>query len=296
MTSLLLAAVLAIQPAGDAAGLGGKLPATWPPPGWATSVRLNGRDAVAPVAATPAVPAPEDKWVDVLPHVRINRALRSVEFDGTVAWDFHNPDTPRTELELLVCLPLRDKEHESLVVSKATGAHVHAALLMVGLEPGTPGRIDFGDDKEPAVKRVRPTGPAVTVSFVYSKGGAERVDDARAWVVDEAGGEPITLVFGGSKVGQKRNEAGERANVYNADELGTLVGLCTFGSETIGSTTVVSPDSGLDRPRYTGNNASIPPADTAVRVRIAPATGTKTGGTADKNAAPAAPPAPAARP
>ncbi|HYD01937.1 MAG TPA: YdjY domain-containing protein [Phycisphaerales bacterium] len=297
MIPLLVAVALMLQPADNGAStLGGKLPATWPPPGWPTAVCMPGQPGATDSSPSAAATIPEDKWVAVLPHVRINRSQRAVEFDGTVAWDFHNPDTPRTELELLVCLPLRDKEHESLVVSKATGAHVHAALLMVGLEPGTPGRIDFGEGTDVVIKRVPPTGPAVSVAFVYAKGGAERVDDARTWVVDEADGGPISLVFGGSKVGQKRNEARERVNVYNADELGTLIGLCTFGSETIGNTSVVSPDSGLDRPRYIANNPGIPPADTAVRVRITPVAGTKPATQADKNPPPAAPTGPAAQP
>ncbi len=231
-------------------------------------------------AESPAKAPVKDEWIGVFPSVRINRALKSVEFDGTVAWDFHNADTPRTELELLVCLPMRDKEHESLVLSKAKGAHVHAALLMVGLEPGTPGRLDFAGDGANNVKRIPPTGPAVSVRFCYQKNGVETTDPAMSWVIDERPqAQAPGLVFGGSGVGQMRNPQGERVTIYNADELGTLVGLCTFGSETIGLTTVVSPDSGLDAPRFIGNNAAIPPAETEVRVRI----------TAEAGEAPAAP-------
>jgi hypothetical protein len=253
------------------------LPSTPAAPAWP----VGAAPATPP---KPAPPAAEDKWVTAFPHVRVNRAQKAVEFDGTVAWDFHNADTPRTELELLVCLPMRDKEHESLVLSQAKGAHVHAALLMIGLEPGTPGRIDFGDDKNPGVKRIAPVGPLVSVSFLYTKEGKERADDPRTWVVDEAWARevkrtphPVELpprfqfVFGGSKVGQMRNEQGEKVNVYNADELGTLIGLCTFGTETIGITRIYSPDSGVDAPNFVSNNPAIPPADTQIRVRIAPA-------------------------
>ncbi|MDP1661084.1 MAG: YdjY domain-containing protein [Phycisphaerales bacterium] len=229
---------------------------------------LAVRFADAPADPPPAAPA-KDEWVGVFPSVRINRALKTVEFDGTVAWDFHNADTPRTELELLVCLPMRDKEHESLVLSKAKGTHVHAALLMVGLEPGTPGRLDFSGDGGNQVKRIAPTGPAVSVRFCYQKNGIEATDPAMSWVTDERPERPApSLVFGGSSIGQMRNPQGDRVTTYNADELGTLIGLCTFGSETIGLTSVVSPDSGLDAPRFIGNNTAIPPADTAVRVRI----------------------------
>lgn len=307
MIALALSLSAALTFAPPLPDIAGKLPSTWPPPGWPTSVQFPGQQAAtaAPTAA------PVDKWIDVFPHVRINRALKAVEFDSTVAWDFHNADTPRTELELLVCLPMRDKEHESLLLSQAKGAHVHAALLMVGFEPGTPGRVDFGaadeKDQQPGVRRVAPAGPEVTVQFVYTKDGKEVIDDARSWVKDEAGWrelkeqkdataarikerykaegagrtlahvdvDPIsfpmlTFVFGGSSVGQMRNEQGDKVNIYNADELGTLIGLCTFGSETIGLTRVYSPDSGVDAPSFIANNAAIPAADTPVRVRITP--------------------------
>ncbi|MFT3686291.1 MAG: YdjY domain-containing protein [Phycisphaerales bacterium] len=296
------------QPSSVVPPIAKQLPATWPPPGWPTRVTLPGEQPAK--TDQTAKPAEKDEWVQVFKHVRVNRARKSVEFDGVVAWDFHNADTPRTELELLVCLPLRDKEHESLVLSKAKGADVHAALLMAGLEPGTPGRIEFGDgdgkDKQPGVKRVAPVGPEVDVRFAYLKEGKEVVDDPRSWVEDEAENReearrieaakptmmngvtrrrdinyltlaknPYTYVFGGSKIGQMRNLEGEKVNVYAADELGTLIGLCTFGSETVGITRVYSPDSGVDAPNFVARNAAIPPADTPVRVRISPSTRAK---------------------
>lgn len=267
-----------------------RLPPTWPPPGWPTRVTLPGDGSAgkmpAPQAQAGRTSAPhpdeqppatraaeKDAWVSVFPQVRVNRAQKAVEFDGVVAWDFHNPDTPRMELELLVCLPMRDKEHESLVLSRAKGADVHAALLMTGFEPGTPGRIDFGGDgKEPGLRRVAPVGPEVKVEFVYADGGRERSVDAREWVIDERAGAgeaaPFGLVFAGSKVGPMRNEQGEMVPVYFADATGALVGLCTFGSETIASTRVVSPDSGVDAPRFVARAGAIPAADSPVRVRV----------------------------
>jgi len=259
MIAVIIAALIARQPLPDIAS---RLPATWPPPGWPTVPTLPAAAGIAPAAKD----APADAWVTVFPHVRVNRAVRGVEFDGVVAWDFHNPDTPRTELELLVCLPNRDKEHESLVQSRALGAHVHAALLMAGLEPGAPGRLDFGGEK---VARIPPTGPRVSVTFRYTREGRAAADDAMSWVKDE-GRPPVStdLVFSGSRIGKRANS---QVSTYDADELGCLIGLCTFGGETIALTTVVSPDSGLDAPRFIGNNAAIPPGDTAVQVRITPA-------------------------
>jgi hypothetical protein len=67
-----------------------------------------------------------------------------------------------------------------------------------------------------------------------------------------------------------KNENGEQVNVYNADESGSLIGLCTFGSETIGLSEVVSPDSGVDVPRFVAKNDAVPPATTHVRVRVQP--------------------------
>ena len=291
----LLSASLLVPPAPTAPDIARNLPPTWPPPGWPTRVTLPGESAAGTQAtASKKAEAPENKWVDVFPHVRINRAQKSVEFDGIVAWDFHDADAPRTELELLVCLPMRDKEHESLVQSKAKGAHVHAALLMLGLEPVSPGRIDFGEGKDDKVSKYAPVGPLVKATFIYVKDGKEVTADPRDWFTDEIGERaweeqkrrraeehgpgrrrideperyPFELVFGGSKIGPMRDESGNKVDVYFADATGALIGLCTFGSEVIGNNSVVSPDSGVDVPRFVAKNDAIPPANTPVRVRV----------------------------
>jgi hypothetical protein len=72
-----------------------------------------------------------------------------------------------------------------------------------------------------------------------------------------------------------RNPEGQKVNVYAADELGTLIGLCTFGSETVGITRIYSPDSGVDAPNFVAKNEAIPGADTPVRVRIVAARSNK---------------------
>ena len=63
---------------------------------------------------------------------------KTVEFDGTVPIDCHDPRTPRVYLEVAVCTP-DTKEHEALVVTRVKPSDVHAALLAAGLEAGEPG-------------------------------------------------------------------------------------------------------------------------------------------------------------
>ena len=93
-----------------------------------------------PPATTPTEPTPVPTaatWAEASPGLRVSREARALEFDGTVPIDVHGK-APRVFLEVLVCS--RDtREHESLVVTDVKPSSVHAALLMLGMTPGTPG-------------------------------------------------------------------------------------------------------------------------------------------------------------
>lgn len=202
-----------------------------------------------------------------------------VEFDGTVPVDCHNPETPRVELELIVCTP-DSKEHESLVMSKARPAHIHAALLLLGLEPGEPGRIDVSG---PAPAPIAPKGPAVRVTIRYvDEQGAAREVEPSAWIINGKTGErfgetkgeaktpkPAGFVFAGSRFVKRRDPgSGRTVEVYDADSSGTVVGLTTFGSEVIAWREVISPDSWIQEPVWLADRAAVPKVGTPVVVRI----------------------------
>ncbi|MEM9065141.1 MAG: YdjY domain-containing protein [Planctomycetota bacterium] len=217
----------------------------------------------APVTDSPQVMEPAVEWVAVFPGVRINRAIRAVEFEGTVPLDAHNPETPDVYLEVLVCIP-DSKEHESLVVTDAKPSHIHASLLLLGYEPGEPGVWSWSDGRAVLTP---PTGSALDVRFIVGS----RDERATDWIMainDEVTSNLIApdqpgWRFAGSKL---RDFRGER--VYDADRRGVLVGLHTFGGETVGLTRVMSPEASNEEPIWLANPERVPDYGTPVTVRL----------------------------
>ena len=202
--------------------------------------------------------------IEVFDHVRANRAGRFVEFDGVIMWEFHDPRTPDTYLEQIVCTP-DTKEHESLVVSSARPSTVHAALLLIGARPGKPGAWDLLDGR---LVSQPPSGDPLIVRFV-TPDGVEH--DPLAWVVSSdrtrtlrsVVGDAPAFVFGGSRFVNYNGR-----DVYDADFAGTLVGLTTFGSETISFREVISHEAAIQTPEWLAYNERIPEAGTPIVVRI----------------------------
>lgn len=256
----------------------------------------------ADAAVTPVDPgtrphtAGELNLREVFPHVRIDRDARVVEFD-TFLSPALAPDVnaPLFFLELVCCTP-DTREHETFVVCRARPSHIHAALLAIGLQPGHPGAWRMqGGELEP----VDPTGDRVNVRMVVGDEGAEereidpvdwiisadgvrRFDEAMADLAAKEGRPAPGWVFAGSRL-----VAGDRAmrptdpetspdrsspaEVYDADESGTVIGLTTFGSEVIAWSQTISPDASVQEPEWVADFSRLPPAETPVRVRIRPA-------------------------
>lgn len=234
--------------------------------------------APAPVTPARAAPSPEPAaLVQLFPHVKIDRVAKRVEIDGLVPIDCHNPETPRVFLEVLVCTP-DSKEHETLVMTKARAQQVHAALLAIGLTPGAPGRVEWVDRK-PAM--IAPTGAALKVRFRVE--GTNDEIDPLAWVTLLRRGEaprPLTtrtdgspgadvgrFVFAGSRTRSMVDpQTGREREFYAADVDGTVVGLTTFGTETVAWSQVFSPESAVQEPEWIANVAAVPKVGTKVTV------------------------------
>jgi hypothetical protein len=207
---------------------------------------------------------------EVFPHIRVDQATRLVEIDGIVPIDAHNAETPNVYLEVTLCT--RDsKEHESLVMTDARPSNVHAALLLLGLEPGKPGAIRFEGG---AIKQVPPTGAGLRVSIAYKdRAGKEVEAPASDWVVNaetrarfSPPGQGPAWVFAGSRFVMRQGK-----EWYDADGAGTLIGLTTFGGETIAWARVHSPEAALEPPEWIADAAKVPAFETPVIVRIRPA-------------------------
>jgi hypothetical protein len=203
---------------------------------------------------------------EVFPGVRLDASTRTVEFDGVVPVDAHNPKFPRVYLEVVVSTP-DTRPHEALVVTKAKAAEIHAALLLAGFKPGTPGSFAWEGQ---TLKASPPSGDPLRVWLVTrDASGRELVQAAESWVSVLPDNRPLEgngWVFAGSRF---RNRNGSEE--YVGDIEGTIVGLTTFSSETIAWSTVYSPDSRIKEPEWIARPDRVPKINSVVTVRITPA-------------------------
>ena len=233
--------------------------------------------ASATTAPSPALPPPATaglKFAELVPGVRVDREARVVEFDGTVPVDCHDPQTPLVFLEVLCCTP-DTREHEALVVTKVAPSNIHAALLLVGLEAGAPGMLDFRGKE---LKVVSPTGHPLTLEFVWrGADGVEHVDTPSDWIVNvkNQSAFPATIdnasawKFAGSRMVSRRDRAsGQIREVDDADGAGTVIGLTTFGSEVVAFARVLSPEEAITPAEWIANTKRVPTVKTPVKVRI----------------------------
>ncbi|CAN5814618.1 hypothetical protein BH11PLA1_BH11PLA1_17120 [soil metagenome] len=221
--------------------------------------------------------------VKAFPFVSVNVARREVWIEGEVAVDAHDPETPAIYLETVVCA-VDTKDYESLVVTRARPSHVHAALLLCGLEPGAPGRMSR--DAAGAMAHVAPRGPEVEVEIRWSGGTAQ----ARQWILGASARVPRPVipngleaaparpergfVFAGSafrRVSAARDERGGAPDAafierYRADDEGTIVGLSTFGTEVVAYADVLWHESRVDAPVWIADPARLPVRGTPVTV------------------------------
>lgn len=230
-----------------------------------------------PVTAVPATPRPEPETVPevdappepvvraVFPGVRLVRDARGrqfVEVDSFVPI-MDDPDAPDVYLELIMCR--RDtRDHEVLVATDAQASHVHAALLMLGLEDGHPGYWSVADGE---LVPHAPEGAGVRVELVVERDGELTADVPAAWVRNLKTDErlpDVMWVFAGSA------ETDHPVFPYSADGSGNVIGLTTFGDEVVAYPAVISPEAAMDEPVWVADFDRVPPFGTEVVVRLIP--------------------------
>ena len=219
-----------------------------------------------------ALAQPEGR-VEAFPGVVVDYGAGTVELAGFIPVDAHQEKTPDVMIELIAeAHGVRD--FEALVRVHAEARHAHAALLLLGLEPGSPGFIEAAGPDEP-LRRVAPTGPEVTIRVRSESDGQTIEEDPCEWVRNSETGRLFSeldprFYFGGSS---EREFAGEMWYMARAE--GTLVGLCTFGThrggtETIGCTPVLSPHSDAGDPVWLAVSERMPKFGTPVTLVIRP--------------------------
>ena len=165
-------------------------------------------------------------------------------------------------LEQVACSP-DTREHEALVVIKTRPSNVHAALLMAGIEPGSPGRWSYEDD---TVSVVPPTGDRLDVLVRYERNGRTVEEPIASWIIGATDDRPfpdVSWVFAGSVFAENPDwmDSGEH---YVADLSGSIVGLVTFGDEVVGFAQVMSDQETVDPMQWQVNTDHVPPIGTAV--------------------------------
>ncbi len=240
-----------------------------------------------PPPPPPGTPAPRTPRVtgltEIFPGVRVDRAAGVVEFDAVVPIDPRDETTPTIYLEVIAC-PRDTKEHESLLVTDVKPSQVHAGLLLIGLVPGAPGHVGWKDN---APVRVPPTGPTVDITFRFTDSDGKTVEARpQDWIINATDGRPMLgrtgtnpvpestsrWLFAGSVTRQAVTEAGVRAERYEADSEGTLIGFATFGSELLAFADVISHESSVDAPTWIADAKTTPPVRTKVVVVLRAAT------------------------
>jgi hypothetical protein len=162
------------------------------------------------------------------------------------------------QLEMFAC-PKGTKEHESVVAVDAQAYVIHAGLLAVGAEAGTP--VAFQPEYKPA------TGPEVDVEVVWRDAqGTVHNDKAQNWVRDAKTGKAMESpwVFGGSGFWTD-DVTGKK---YYLAESGDLICVSNFPSAMLDLPVQSSQDN--EQLLYEAFTERIPPIGTRVRLVLTP--------------------------
>jgi hypothetical protein len=174
-------------------------------------------------------------------------------------------------LEQVVC-SAGTREHESLLVPRASPSQIHAALLMAGFEPGRPGRWTRGSDG--ALTLEPPEGDPLEIHVRFTgPDGTTVVEPIRSWIREAGeGGNPFPAdpwVFCGSVVEPKPEWMGPGQH-YLADITGSVVGLVTFGDEVIGFAQVIADREEVRMREWEAVPGRVPEPGTLVWLLIEP--------------------------
>jgi len=208
------------------------------PPATQQSIEPGAPTVIAAEAEPTPIASPEpspQSVVRLAGGIEVDRAEGEVRVPATVA-------STRGWLEQVVCL-VETREHESLLVVEVKPSQIHAALLLLGLEAGEPGRWRY----ENGQVEVDPShGPEVVPLVRWREGETEQTTALADWIRGADGRAfPAKWVFAGSHIRPNPPSWGAGEH-YQADFSGSVVGLVTFGDETVAASTVISDETALE--------------------------------------------------
>lgn len=209
-----------------------------------------------------------------LPGITIDAKNKRIDVDATVCLD-------EGLLEVVACTA-DSREHESIVLVKASPTHIHAALLLIGATNGHPAMTKPTNPEKTEFVHLPPRGDAVAVSLMipdkegklterpisdfvkpYDHEGPASPDEAAE---DEDGPDPAevfeTFVFAGSHV----IENGKGEKFYLAEQSGNVISISTFGDEVLCLPSFYSTDNA--HLSWQVNNKHLPKVGTKVKLRL----------------------------
>ena len=189
--------------------------------------------------------------VGKFPHIEVDARNKQVR----VACEALRVETP---LEFFCCVA-GTNEHEAVLRSAVKPSHLHAALLMIGLEPGEPVRYS-----EAAKRWIPPHGPPLRISVEFEKDGKKASLPAYKLMRSVKTKQPmpaLTWIFAGSRVMDDGN--------YAADVTGYLVSIVNFDLTVIDVPALAS--NANEMLEWETNLDEMPAAGAAVTMIIEPA-------------------------
>jgi hypothetical protein len=155
--------------------------------------------------------------------------------------------------------PRGTKEHESIIAADTRAYAVHAGLLAVGAEAGTP--VQYQPEYKPA------TGSEIEVELVWTdKEGKVHRDRAQNWIRNVKTGKPLEhpWVFGGSGFWQDE-VTGEKAYLAESGDF-----ICVSNFPTAMLDLPVESSQSNDALLFDAFTERIPPLGTRVRMVLTP--------------------------
>ena len=203
------------------------------------------------------VPRTPSSWIELQPGLHISPGSQEVILNAEIClsdgW-----------LEQVVCAT-GTREHESIMVTSVPASALHAALLAVGFQPGQPGQWRWEGG---SVIREAPQGSALEI--LVAPLDEETWVPVRDWIMDELGRSPQGhWVFGGSAM-RDAESVPVGFSRYEADLSGSLIGLVTFGDETVGFSEVIPDEITVAPEEWRVRSEAMPPVGSAVRVLVRP--------------------------
>jgi len=217
-------------------------------------------ELIPPIAAQPPRYAEVD-W----PHVKIDLNNKIIEIEGFSGGN-------QGWLEQIICLA-GTRTHESILITEAKPSHIHAALLLIGLEPGHPGWWKIDPDDPAGTRWIvePPTGSPVIITIAWTdKQDQKHEAPVRQWVRDFHTHDLLPegpWIFAGSLM--KADYTGEVG--YVADRSGSIAGLVTFGDELLGWSEILPDQEAVLAPEWEANTEVMPEPFTPVTIRLYPA-------------------------